>query len=410
MDAEVANMPTVADLVARARAIVPTLSARAAATEANRSMLPETLEDLTRAGMFRIMQARRYGGYEMGLPAMAEVTAEIARGSASDAWIVGLCGNQNRFVGCYPKEAQEEVFARSGDHLITCLVTGPTSTAERVAGGFRLSGKWPYVSGVDQCNWLLLSAFDGGADAGGASASLTFLVPREDVAEVIDDWHVMGLRGTGSKTVMLEDVFVPEYRAMNVWNYDADPPPGAAVNPGAMFQGVPRIMIFTTMLTAPALGIAQSAVEAYRERLETRGSALMSGKQSENARYPDGSGARFPAPRRSRRHIHRRGPDRPPPAHGGGDADVYTGRDRRLHGRRHGGDVRRQPAAADVPRYVCDPLSRGDRSEQCGGKPRASVARHRSQTALCLMRFTRERPVSDLRQFRRPLDPRKEAC
>jgi len=283
MDAEVANMPTVADLVARARAIVPTLSARAAATEANRSMLPETLEDLTRAGMFRIMQARRYGGYEMGLPAMAEVTAEIARGSASDAWIVGLCGNQNRFVGCYPKEAQEEVFARSGDHLITCLVTGPTSTAERVAGGFRLSGKWPYVSGVDQCNWLLLSAFDGGADAGGASASLTFLVPREDVAEVIDDWHVMGLRGTGSKTVMLEDVFVPEYRAMNVWNYDVDPPPGAAVNPGAMFQGVPRIMIFTTMLTAPALGIAQSAVEAYRERLETRGSALMSGKQSENA-------------------------------------------------------------------------------------------------------------------------------
>ena len=283
MDAEVVNMPSVADLVERSRALVPILSERAAATEANRSMLPETLEDLTRAGMFRVMQARRYGGYEMGLPAMAEVTAEIARGSASDAWIVGLCGNQNRFVGCYPREAQEEVFARSGDHLITCLVTGPTSTAERVAGGFRLTGKWPYVSGVDQCNWLLLSAFDGSADAGGASASLTFLVPRDDVAEVIDDWHVMGLRGTGSKTVVLEDVVVPEYRAMNVWNYDADPPPGAAVNPGAMFQGVPRIMIFTTMLTAPALGIAQSAVEAYRERLETRGSALMSGKQSENA-------------------------------------------------------------------------------------------------------------------------------
>ena len=283
MDAEVINMPSVADLVARARALVPVLAERAAATEENRSMLPETLDDLTRAGLFKVMQARRYGGYEMGLPAMAEITAEIARGSASDAWIVGLCSNQNRFVGCYPKEAQEEVFARSGDHLITCLVTGPTTTADRVEGGFRLTGKWPYVSGVDQCNWLLLSAFDGGADAGGASASLTFLVPRDEVAEVVDDWHVMGLRGTGSKTVVLEDVFVPTYRAMNVWNYDADPPPGAAVNPGAMFQGVPRIMIFTTMLAAPALGIAQAAVEAYRERLETRGSALMSGKQSENA-------------------------------------------------------------------------------------------------------------------------------
>ena len=122
-------------------------------------MFPETLNDLTRACLFKVMQARRYGGYEMGLPAMAEITAEIARGSASDAWIVGLCGNQNRFVGCYPKETQEEVFARIGDHLITCLVTGPTTTGDRVEGGFRLTGKWPYLSGVDQCNWLLLSAF-----------------------------------------------------------------------------------------------------------------------------------------------------------------------------------------------------------------------------------------------------------
>ena len=284
MDAEATNMPSVADLVARTRALVPTLAERAAATEDNRSMLDETLVELTDAGLFKVMQARRYGGYEMGLPAMAEITAEIARGSASDAWIVGLCGNQNRFVGCYPAEAQEEVYAKDGDHLITCLVTGPTTTAERVEGGFRLTGKWPYVSGVDQCNWLLLSAFDGGAEEGsGANASLTFLVPRDAVAEVIDDWYVMGLRGTGSKTVVLEDVFVPAHRALNVWNYDADPPPGATVNPGAMFQGVPRIMIFTTMLVAPALGIAQSAVEAYRERLETRSSALMSGKQSENA-------------------------------------------------------------------------------------------------------------------------------
>mgnify|MGYP003627663911 FL=1 len=283
MDAEVTELPTAAELVARARALVPMLAENAVATEDNRSMLPQTLDALTGAGLFKVMQARRYGGYEMGLPAMAEITAEIARGSASDAWIVGLCGNQNRFVGCYPAEAQEEVYAKDGDHLITCLVTGPTTTAERVEGGYRLTGKWPYVSGVDQCNWLLLSAFDGGAEADGASASLTFLVPRDAVAEVIDDWHVMGLRGTGSKTVVLEDVFVPEYRALNVWNYDADPPPGAAVNPGAMFQGVPRIMIFTTMLAAPALGIAQSAVEAYRERLETRASALMSGKQSEAA-------------------------------------------------------------------------------------------------------------------------------
>ena len=283
MDAEVGNIPTAAELVARARDIAPVLAERAAATEDNRSMLPENLELLRDAGFFRIMQARRYGGYELGLAAMAEVTAEIARGSASDAWILGLCGNQNRFIGCYPAEAQEEVYAASGDHPITCLVTGPTTTAEPVDGGYRLTGKWPYVSGVDQCNWLLLSAFDGGAETDGARNSLTFLVPRDAVAEVIDDWHVMGLRGTGSKTVVLKDAFVPSHRALNVWNYDIDPPPGAAVNPGPMFQGVPRIVIFSTMVATPALGIAAAAVDAYRDRLETRASALMSGRQSETA-------------------------------------------------------------------------------------------------------------------------------
>jgi 3-hydroxy-9,10-secoandrosta-1,3,5(10)-triene-9,17-dione monooxygenase len=370
MDAEATNMPSVADLVARTRALVPTLAERAAATEDNRSMLDETLVELTDAGLFKVMQARRYGGYEMGLPAMAEITAEIARGSASDAWIVGLCGNQNRFVGCYPAEAQEEVYAKDGDHLITCLVTGPTTTAERVEGGFRLTGKWPYVSGVDQCNWLLLSAFDGGAEEGSAAnASLTFLVPRDAVAEVIDDWYVMGLRGTGSKTVVLEDVFVPAYRALNVWNYDADPPPGATVNPGAMFQGVPRIMIFTTMLVAPALGIAQSAVEAYRERLETRSSALMSGKQSENAVSQIALG---------------RATDQAVMAR-----DILLGA---------ANDFQRR-AEAGYTFTAEDPLARRDRSEQRGAESRASVARYRSKTALHLTCFTRETTVSNLSRF-----------
>jgi len=109
MDAEVTNLPSGADLIARAREIAPVLAKTATATEDNRSILPGSLELLRDAGLFKIMQAPRYGGFGMGLPVMAEVTAEIARGSASDAWIVGLCGNQNRFVGCYPVEAQEAI-------------------------------------------------------------------------------------------------------------------------------------------------------------------------------------------------------------------------------------------------------------------------------------------------------------
>ncbi len=282
MDAEVGTIPTGAELVERARALAPRLAERAARTEASRSMLPESLHDLREAGFFRIMQARGYGGYELGVPTLVEVAIEIARGSASDAWVLGLCSNQNRFIGCYPASAQDEVFRRSGEHLLTCLVTGPTATAEKADGGYRLTGRWPYVSGVDQCNWLLLSAFDPDAAEGGARSSLTFLIPREDVAEVIDDWHVLGLRGTGSKTVVLDKLFVPAHRALNFWNYDETPPPGGAVNPGPLFQGVPRISIFSMTVAAPAVGLALAAADALADRLKARRSPLMAGGASEN--------------------------------------------------------------------------------------------------------------------------------
>ena len=282
MDAAVKTVPSGEELVARARDLAPLLAARADATDDNRSMLPENHAALREAGLFRIMQARAYGGYELGVPVLAEVVLEIAKGCASDAWIVGLCGNQNRFIGCYPKRAQDEVYERSGEDLLTCLVTGPTATAEKADGGYRLTGRWPYVSGVDQCNWLLLSAFDPDAKEKGARGSLTFLIHRDDVADVADDWHVLGLRGTGSKTVTLDSLFVPSYRALNFWLYDDTPPPGAAVNTGPLFQGVPRIPIFTMTVAAPAVGLALSAAEALRDRLGKRKSPLMAGAATEN--------------------------------------------------------------------------------------------------------------------------------
>lgn len=283
MDAALGTVPSGEELVARARGLAPALAVRADATDANRSMLPETLADLREAGFFRILQARDYGGYELGVPVLTEVVIELARGCASDAWVLGLCTSQNRFVGCYPKDAQDEVYERSGEDIVTCLVTGPTATAGKAEGGYRLTGRWPYVSGVDQCNWLLLSAFDPDGAEGGARQSLTFLIHRDDVAEVIDDWHVLGLRGTGSKTVVLDDLFVPARRALNFWLYDDTPPPGAAVNPGALFQGVPRIPIFTMAVAAPAVGIALNAADALRARLEKRRSPLMTSGATENA-------------------------------------------------------------------------------------------------------------------------------
>lgn len=275
--------PTRAELVARARDLVPVLRQRAAATETAGTMLEETKRDLLAAGLFRIVQARSMGGYELDVATHIEVAAEIARGCASAAWILGLLGMQNWMLGYYPPEAQREIVA-AGTDLITCLVMGPQTTAARAEGGWRLSGKWPYVSGVDQCNWLMLSAFDPDIAKDQAPRVLTFLLPRSAASlRVLDDWHVLGLRGTGSKSLTLTSEFVPPHRVMAFWEADVSGAPGFAVNTGPLYAAIPRIPFFCMVVAAPSIGIASMALDSFRERLTSRRNAFMNAPQSEAA-------------------------------------------------------------------------------------------------------------------------------
>lgn len=277
----VTELPTRAELLRRARALVPTLSERAARTEAAGTMLDETRRDLVRAGLFRIVQARSMGGYELDVATHIEVTAEIARGCASASWILGLLGMQNWMLGYYPEQAQREVTAGGAD-LMTCLVMGPQTTAQAAEGGYRLTGTWPYVSGVDQCNWLMLSAFDPAVAKDGPPRVLTFLMPRGAASlRVMDDWHVLGLRGTGSKSLTLADEFVPAHRVMAFWEADETGAPGFAVNRGPIYASIPRIPFFCMVVAAPSVGIAAMALETYRNRLATRRNAFMNAPQSE---------------------------------------------------------------------------------------------------------------------------------
>lgn len=271
--------PTPGDLLDRARALVPVLAERAQRTEDNRSLLDETLADFQAAGLLCIMQPPNLGGFGLDITAHLAVSAELARGCASSAWIQALMGYQNMLVGFFDPAAQAEVLA-DGAPLLTSLVTGPSETAELVDGGCRLAGTWPYVSGADQCNWMLLSAHDPDARRDGKWRVLTCLLPRSS-ASVIDDWYCMGLRGTGSKTVTLEGEFIPEHRIICLQEIAGKGTPGQAVNPGPLFRGIPTSTLFAMIITAPALGIADAALEAFRQRLQDRWNARMCTSQSE---------------------------------------------------------------------------------------------------------------------------------
>lgn len=266
------------EVLARARALVPFLAENATATEENRAMLPAVHDRLMEAGLFHILMAPRLGGLGLDVATHLETAGILAEGCASTAWVQCLIGYQNFLTGWYRPEAQDDVIADA--RPVFCgLVMGPPVHAEKVEGGIRLTGRWPYISGIDHATWLHLSAKDPDV-TDGPPRVLTCLLPREQ-ATIDDDWFCMGLRGTGSKTGVLDGVFVPEHRVMCFREIERDGVPGAAVNKGPMYAGVPNSTLFGMVVAAPAVGIAECAYGAFRDRLSSRTNARMPSSQTE---------------------------------------------------------------------------------------------------------------------------------
>jgi alkylation response protein AidB-like acyl-CoA dehydrogenase len=198
---------TAADLLAAAERLVPVLRERAAETDRERRIAPETFRLLQEAGLFHLLKPKEYGGLELTEHDHAQVTMTLARGCASTAWVYSILDSDNIAIVAYPQETQDEIW---GDNSYATLAgntnLNPRATAERVRGGYRLTGRWGFCSGSDFSEWLIFNA-----PAGENGEGHMFLVPREDTVTV-DDWFPTGLRGTGSRTMAVEDVFVPDHR------------------------------------------------------------------------------------------------------------------------------------------------------------------------------------------------------
>jgi 3-hydroxy-9,10-secoandrosta-1,3,5(10)-triene-9,17-dione monooxygenase len=266
-------------LVVRAEALAPFLAGRAAETEAARTMLPDVRAALDEAGLLDILLGRHLGGMGLDIPTHLRVAAALGRGCGSTAWVQALVGYQNYLIGFYGERAQDEVRA-TGKKVFCSLVLGPPVVAEAADGGIVMDGRWPYVSGVDHASWLLLSARAPDA-LGGGKRVLTGLIPATDLARIEDDWHTMGMRGTGSKSAILERLFVPDHRVLCVREAEAAGAPGQALDDRPYFQGMPNSNLFAFVVAAPALGLAEAAFDAFMERIGGRTNARMPGSQTE---------------------------------------------------------------------------------------------------------------------------------
>lgn len=256
------------ELWGRAEQLLPVLRERAAGCEELRRLPEATLRDFHDAGLFRMQQPRRVGGSELEFAAVVTFGALVARACASSAWNLVNLGSHHLLLGMFPPKAQDEVWNVSPDTLIASSFVFPAGRAQRVAGGYVLSGRWPFSSGVDPSDWNMLAGQIAGAE-GEPPEQRAFLLHKSQYV-IHDTWYAGGLRGTGSKDVEAKEVFVPEHRTLAVADTKGGPTPGSAVNPGPLYQ-MPVFGLFPYMLSGVALGIAEGLIDDFAAGSAGRG-------------------------------------------------------------------------------------------------------------------------------------------
>jgi len=246
------------DTLRQMRELVPALRSRAAQAEAARVMLPETIQDLHRTGALRILQPKRWGGMEYDFISYIDVPMELARGCASTSWNVVNLSIHNWMLAMYGERAQAEVWGKDPDTLIAAGIAYPQGRARKADGGFVISGKWNFSSGVNVAEWCMLAVI---VRDGEKIIDHRMCLLDKSQYEVVDDWHTLGMRSTGSMTVIAKDVFVPEYRALCAYDIrGGDGFPGAKGNPNPLYR-VSLNALGGHGIAATAVGNAMAALE-----------------------------------------------------------------------------------------------------------------------------------------------------
>src|SRR5712692_5826624 len=241
----------------RARALVPLLAERAPAAAAARQLPAQTIAEYHAAGILRILQPRRFGGMQGRFSLFSRIVEELTYGCASSAWVYAVLAEHQWIIAQYPEEAQIDVWGEDPEAVASSSLA-PRAAAKRVAGGGRLSGRYSFSSGCDYAQWAILGAFLG--ETGDPRHIAYLLVPLADT-EIVDDWQVLGLAGTGSKSLVLRDVFVPAHRCVMVSDLFAGTPPGALVHPDYPVLRAPRGFLVSYSLPPVCIALGRRALD-----------------------------------------------------------------------------------------------------------------------------------------------------
>ncbi|MCJ8141828.1 acyl-CoA dehydrogenase [Ancylobacter sp. A5.8] len=244
------------ELLGRAVELASVFAARAPRTEDLRRLPPESERDLHDSGLYRMLQPQAIGGAELGYESLITIGAALAAGCASTAWNLTNLASHHWMLAMFPPAAQDRIWNEDRDALIASSFVFPAAKVTKAPGGYVLSGRWPFSSGVDVCGWNMLAGIV--REDGEAPDHRVFLLPRSDY-RILDTWQVTGLKGTGSNDVMCEDVFVPEEMTVSAAHLKGGETPGSERHPAPLYR-LPVFALFPAILSGVGLGNGEGAL------------------------------------------------------------------------------------------------------------------------------------------------------
>ncbi len=274
----------VQDLKDRLRDIAPAFREIALDTERERRVPASSIAALREIGYFDVVKPAAYGGTPRRFSELVDANIELSAACASTGWVAGLLSAHQWLLAMFPKEAQDDVWGDNPDALL-CGSYAPISMAERTGDGYRLSGRWSFASGCDNAEWSLCAAVLP-AEGDGKPVPAFLLVPASDYA-IEDTWDVVGLAGTGSKTLVLNEVTVPEHRVLTFPRAVSGKTPGAEIYRGEGLFNMPLLTGIPSCLAATGVGAAKGALESYVASISNRVTrGAVAGANNRMAEFP----------------------------------------------------------------------------------------------------------------------------
>ena len=246
-------------LAKRVDKIGPVLAAQRFKTSNNRKLLLDTHRALVSAGFFQACQPAKFGGYELPFGAQTSLGAEIGKYCGASGWIVSVCGTHHWMLGKFSHIAQRDVWGKNSKAIVGSAFASAYQNVEKVEGGFHVSGRWLYSSGINFCQWVIVvGRIKNGHDA---PQMWFMLIPKHDFI-VEDNWRTVGLKSTGSNDVLVKGAFVPLHRVMTSEDMNKIDTQGSIGEPNSIYK-IPMNGIINYCVSAPTLGIAEGAFNHF---------------------------------------------------------------------------------------------------------------------------------------------------